>query len=192
MGKSTISMAIFNSYVKLPEGTQQFFWGELQETWGFLGVLGDFTTGNGIIIGYTMGYPVMTNSLLMAQLGVNIPYMEHMVWDIWMYNSCVSCLNLLQLCFCSRGERRNLRPLRDEDLSSALQKRAAPWWSSSLSRWSELSLSPFFVNREQRGFSWMSLEPHVPKSALWFGYEYGMWLINLDDLLGKIELMIIM
>ena len=38
----------------------------------------------GIIIGYTMGYPVMTNSLLlkMAQLGVNIPYMEHMGWDI--------------------------------------------------------------------------------------------------------------
>ena len=38
----------------------------------------------GIIIGYTMGYPVMPNSLLlkMAQLGVNIPYMEHMGWDI--------------------------------------------------------------------------------------------------------------
>ena len=29
MGKSTISMAIFNSYVKLPEGRSQFFLGEL-------------------------------------------------------------------------------------------------------------------------------------------------------------------
>ena len=28
MGKSTISMAIFNSYVKLPEGMRLWFWGQ--------------------------------------------------------------------------------------------------------------------------------------------------------------------